>query len=50
MIPAYVITDEDGNVLGPYASFDEAADLCDAMFEDRIACEISEIVIPDERS
>lgn len=42
----YVVTDEDGNVYGPYASIDEAADLCDAMFEDRILCEISPVV-PD---
>jgi hypothetical protein len=39
----YVVTDEDGNVWGPYASIDDAADLCDAMFEDRIVCEISAI-------
>jgi hypothetical protein len=39
----YVVTDEDGNVYGPYASVDEAADLCDSMFEDRITCQISTI-------
>jgi hypothetical protein len=46
MTTAYVVTDEDGNVYGPYASPDEAADLCDAMFEDRLVCEISEIYLP----
>lgn len=43
----YVVTDEDGNVYGPYASVDEAADLCETMFEDRILCEIN-IINPDE--
>jgi hypothetical protein len=42
----YVVTDEDGNVYGPYASHDEAADLCEAMFDDRIVCEIIPIEIP----
>ena len=39
----YVVIDEDGNVYGPYASVDEAADLCDSVFEDRITCQISTI-------
>jgi hypothetical protein len=49
MTQFYVVTDEDGNVYGPYASADEATDLCDSMFEDRILCEIN-IVDPGERS
>lgn len=44
----YVVTDEDGNVYGPYASVDEAADLCDTMFEDRIACEIAAVDIEND--
>jgi hypothetical protein len=40
----YVVTDEDGNVYGPYVSLEDAADLCDAMFEDRIVCEISKVI------
>jgi hypothetical protein len=44
----YVVTDEDGNVYGPYASISEAADLCDTMFEDRIACEIQKVDISDD--
>jgi hypothetical protein len=43
---AYVVSDEDGNTYGPYASVDEAADLCDAMFEDRIMCEIKRVELP----
>lgn len=42
----YVVTDEDGNVYGPYASLDEAADLCESMFDDRILCEI-QCIKPD---
>lgn len=44
----YVITDEDGNVYGPYASIDDAADLCDSMFEDRIMCRIDQVDDRDE--
>jgi hypothetical protein len=44
----YVVTDEDGNVYGPYASLEDAADLCDTMFEDRVVCEITRINRSDD--
>jgi len=44
----FVVVDEDGNVYGPYASLDDAGDLCDTMFEDRLVCQIVE-VDPRER-
>ena len=46
MTIAYFVTDEDGNNYGPYASYDDAADFCDSMFEDRLVCDIVEADLP----
>lgn len=43
---AYIVCDEDGNNYGPYKSEEEASEFCDAMFEDRLTCDIVQVSLP----
>ncbi len=43
---AYIVCDEDGNNYGPYRSEEEASEFCDAMFEDRLTCDIVQVSLP----
>jgi hypothetical protein len=46
MTTAFFVCDEDGNNYGPYLSEDDASDFCDAMFEDRLTCDIVQVDLP----
>lgn len=48
MTAAFFVCDEDGNNYGPYLSEEDASDFCDAMFEDRLACDIVQVDLPFE--